>query len=398
MLARNASSRKKTINATLHLDAPQNFGSNQSKCRLGIASCSDFVATWQAACFDSRDECASAVLSKCQMTSKGDKYPFNPKNQSRRRIAANRLLLDRAGTKLFAMAGVQPMSGQSVLDETFRAKVGCSQLFREYCNTAVTSLHDAAGMSSANCSAALQLGLASATINVCSIPSFGFESVLRSDLGYSDPLQLQMGRCNESVQKWKFGCKHASIDACRDAAAALFPDRCDRDALAFDTKLLEQLTTENRLESILLALTGPSANFSTQWGAASRPANLNFLRGQLVELETRRKQAVLAAKPSQQTKIQSDIDRVKEALTAAEVAIQRKDLQSANLTMWVHKHSQQNRGFDPKAHSGGSTRLKKGGRSGVPTRGASGNSYNFSESPSRLRQRTHAQSKKRIGG
>ena len=98
--------QKKTINATLHLDAPQNFGSNQSKCRLGIASCSDFVATWQAACFDSRDECASAVLSKCQMTSKGDKYPFNPKNQSRRRIAANRLLLDRAGTKLFAMVGL----------------------------------------------------------------------------------------------------------------------------------------------------------------------------------------------------------------------------------------------------------------------------------------------------
>lgn len=200
-------------------------------------------------------------------------------------------------------AGAQPMSGQSVLDETFRAKLGCSQLFREYCSTALTPLHTAAGMSSANCSAALQLGLASANINICAVSlslsslpssssSFGFETALSSDVGHSidHPLQLQMGRCNESAQKWKFGCKHASIDACRDAAAALFPDRCDRDALAFDSKLLEQLTTENRLESILLALTGPSANFSTRWGAASRPANLNFLRGQLLELESLQKQ------------------------------------------------------------------------------------------------------------
>ncbi len=193
-----------------------------------------------------------------------------------------------------------PRSGVEVVDEALRATLGCALLFQELCTRPV-ALRERAGMTAANCSAALQLRAPQARVVPCEDAlrpqqrqrlyghSIGGSGDSKGSSRSSTEEEEGVLWCNDTVEQWRADC-HESLHRCREAAAAAHPERCDEEALAEDSAMLAEMKRVKKVEAILAALLGPDAAAGAARAMATNPANANVLTEEAAHLQAKKRE------------------------------------------------------------------------------------------------------------
>jgi len=270
-------------NCEQYLERNQGRFPHHKGCDLNITSCDAVIPGWKVECFQSFEQCNLTVqitykpCGLAQPLPKGVRPEIHPEEY----LAEHPIDNNVRGS---------PLSSAELFEHAFRERLSCTLLYQEKCTSQVR-LYERMGMSADNCSAAIELGVPTARTEVCTSRN--------KNIG-------EMHLCNESIEKWRIGC-YESVDDCQEQAATNDPDRCNKDIVVEDSKLLDQLTSANRFESLVEALTGQNSDVGMQWDVANKPANVNFLQQHLAELETTLKQVsfIVLHPPLQVTQVRA---------------------------------------------------------------------------------------------